>query len=154
MLKEKLPRRNSLSVIMSISETIAQNLTRIRQRIETACARVDRDPADVLLVAVTKYAQPDWVKALYDLGHRDFGESRPQQLTPRTVQFPDDIQWHMIGHLQRNKVRPVLETGPIIHSIDSPKLLERVENIAEQLAVRPRVLLEVNVSGRGEQTRF
>ncbi|HSG70673.1 MAG TPA: YggS family pyridoxal phosphate-dependent enzyme [Planctomycetaceae bacterium] len=141
-------------VAMTLSETISRNLTRVRERINAACERSARDPKEVRLVAVTKYAEPDWVQALYDLGHRDFGESRPQQLGPRTVQFPQDIRWHMIGHLQRNKVRPVLETGAVVHSIDSPQLLERVERIANEMGVTPRVLFEVNVSGEESKHGF
>jgi PLP dependent protein len=139
---------------MTLSETISRNLTRIRERIGAACERVDRDPNEVQLVTVTKYAEPGWVQALYDLGHRDFGESRPQQLESRAIQFPNDIRWHMIGHLQRNKVRPVLETGAVIHSIDSPKLFERVDRIAEELSIVPRVLFEVNVSGEVSKQGF
>ncbi len=136
---------------MSLSATIQANLNRVRERLAAACARSDRDPAEVTLVAVTKYAAIDWIRALYDLGHRDFGESRPQQLTPRAAQLPADVRWHMIGHLQRNKVRPVMELGATIHSIDTPRLLDRVETLARELSITPDVLIEVNVAGEANK---
>lgn len=130
----------------STSETISQNLKQIQDRIEAACNRCDRDPEEVQLVAVTKYAELDWVKALIDLGQLHLGESRPQQLAERFEQLPDSVTWHMIGHLQRNKVRPVLETDAIIHSVDSVKLLDRIDRLAGEMERLARVFIEVNIS--------
>jgi pyridoxal phosphate enzyme (YggS family) len=126
---------------------IDENLRKIRSCIEAAAQRVHRDPDSVKLVAVTKYAEPAWVQALFDLGHRDLGESRPQQLARRAEEFPGEIRWHLIGHLQRNKVDLVLPVTTQIHSVDSLRLLKRIGESSVQ-AARPRsVLLEVNVSG-------
>jgi pyridoxal phosphate enzyme (YggS family) len=124
---------------------IAANYHRIQERIAQAAGRVGRDPASVRLVAVTKYAQIDWVRALVDLGCRDLGESRPQQLIERAEILGPEIRWHLIGHLQRNKVRRILPIVDLIHSVDSLRLLAEIERIAGDLSLRPRVLIEVNL---------
>ena len=131
---------------MSISQTISDNLQCIKDRASAACERAGRDPAEIQLVAVTKYAELDWVRALIDLGQLNLGESRPQQLSQRFDLLPEEITWHMIGHLQRNKVRPVLETDAIIHSVDSIKLLERIDRLAGEMEKFARVFIEVNIS--------
>lgn len=130
-----------------ILELIEKNLARIRSLIEAGAERSGRDPDDVTLVAVTKYAEPEWVQALFDLGHRDFGESRPQQLARRAKEFPPEIRWHLIGHLQRNKVEQVLPVATQIHSVDSLRLLKRISESAVKSSRSQPVLLEVNVSG-------
>jgi pyridoxal phosphate enzyme (YggS family) len=138
---------------------IAANLLAVQGRIGEACARSGRDPRDVLLVAVIKSAKWEWVRALLDLDVRHLAESRPQQLVHRAAQLSAEaphlpVQWHLIGPLQRNKVRPVLPLARLIHSIDSVRLLERVGLIAGELQLRPRVLLEVNVSGEATKHGF
>lgn len=130
-----------------MNDRLADNLQRVTAEIAAACARAGRSPSDVTLVAVTKYAELEWVGRLVELGVRDFGESRPQQLAERADRLPPDIRWHLIGHLQRNKVKPVLPRTAFIHSVDSLRLLERISEVAAQQSLRPRVLLEVNVSG-------
>ena len=138
----------------NVNTTISQNLKRIHGRIEAACARVHRDPSEVTLVAVTKYAEDEWVAALRSLGLSQLGESRPQQLVPRSEQFDAEIKWHMIGHLQRNKVRPVLPIAELIHSVDTVRLLSRIDLIAGELSLKPRLLLEVNISGEESKHGF
>lgn len=133
---------------------IASNLQSIRQRIEGACRRAHRPVTDVRLIAVTKYAQPEWVHELVALGELDLGESRPQQLFDRAPQFHEPVRWHLIGSLQRNKVRRVLPLVDLIHSVDSLRLLEAIDRIAEELQIRSRVLLEVNVSGEEAKHGF
>lgn len=128
-----------------ISTRVADNLRRVRERIDRAAERVGRDPQSVTLVAVTKYAELDWVRALLDLGCRDLGENRPQQLLERAAALPSDVRWHLIGHLQRNKVRKMLPVVHLIHSVDSLPLLADVERIAGELKVEPQVLIEVNL---------
>ena len=130
-----------------MSDRLADNLQHVKADIASACARLGRDPSEVTLVAVTKYAELAWVRRLIELGVRDLGESRPQQLAERAKQFPSDVRWHLIGHLQRNKVLSVLPRAALIHSVDSLRLLERISTIAADLSQRPRVLLEVNASG-------
>lgn len=136
---------------MTVRDQIQQNLFTIRNSITTSCERVGRSFDEIQLVAVTKYAELEWVQALIDLGHTRLGESRPQQLSERFNHFPDTVEWHMIGHLQRNKVRSVLETGAVIHSVDSQRLLERIELISAELDLTARIFLEVNISG--EETK-
>jgi len=133
---------------------IANNLRRVHERIKAACARADRSPNDVRLVAVTKYAQIDWVHQLIKLGVTELGESRPQQLAERVPLLPANITWHMIGHLQRNKARRVLEVATWIHSVDSLRLLTRIDALAQELEIRPKLLLEVNISGEEAKHGF
>jgi len=143
-------------VIMSIdlNETLRNNLDGVRGAIRAACERSGRDPREVTLVAVTKYAQPEWIRGLYDLGCREFGESRPQQLVQRAAQFPGDVRWHLIGHLQRNKAALVWPVASWLHSVDSVRLAERLGEVAAQLPARPSILLEVNVSGEASKDGF
>lgn len=134
-----------------MSDYLADNLNRVRSEIADACRRAGRSPDSVKLVAVTKYAELTDVRRLIELGMIDLGESRPQQLDERADQLPAGILWHFIGHLQRNKVKSVLSRAVLIHSVDSLRLLERISTVAAELALRPRVLLEVNVSGEASK---
>ncbi|SFI33922.1 YggS family pyridoxal phosphate-dependent enzyme [Planctomicrobium piriforme] len=140
-------------------QRLSANLESVRSRIESAAARSGRVSAAVQLVAVTKYAPWPAVLGLIALGHRVFGENRPQQLTERaalvlaeTPQSP--VDWHLIGQLQRNKVRAVLPSAALIHSIDSWRLLERVDQLAAELALTSQVLLQVNISGEDSKGGF
>lgn len=104
---------------------------------------------------MTKYASLDAVRELIDLGHRDFGESRPQQLAERATLLKDaPLTWHLIGTLQRNKARKVLPHAAVIHSGGSLRLLETLDRLAKELELRPSVLLEVNVSGEASKQGF
>ena len=134
-----------------MTDPIAHNLETVLAEIAAACARAGRLLSEVQLVAVTKYAQPAWIERLIERGIRDLGESRPQQLVQRASQFAADVHWHLIGHLQRNKVKPVLLQTVLIHSVDSLRLLERISEVAAELSLRPRVLLEVNVAGEASK---
>jgi PLP dependent protein len=137
-----------------LSEQIAANLAAIQSRIAAAAQRSGRTVEDVRLIAVTKYARPAWVRALVDAGQVLLGESRPQQLIERAAELTGPIEWHLIGHLQRNKVRPVLPHAALIHSIDSLRLAERISDIAGQLSLTSPVLLEVNVSQEASKDGF
>lgn len=127
--------------------SLAERYAAVRGRIAAACERAGRDPTSVRLVAVTKYASVEQIRELVALGHRDLGENRPQQLLDRAASIDADVRWHLIGTLQRNKARKVLPAASLIHSVDSVRLLETLDRLAEELSLRPRVLLEVNVSG-------
>lgn len=137
---------------MSIDETVAANCRRVREQIDRACRRAERDPAGVTLVAVTKYARLEWVRAYCDgelngAQTFDLGEARPQQLVARAAELRDPrLRWHLIGPLQRNKIRAVLPEADLIHSCESLRLLQAIERIAGELDLRPRVLLEVNLA--------
>jgi pyridoxal phosphate enzyme (YggS family) len=133
---------------------MAQRLEGIRARIAAAARRAGRQPHDITLVAVSKYAPDDAVMTLYELGIRDFGESRVQEAIPRVRRFPADCRWHMIGHLQRNKVRAALPVFRSIHSIDSERLMSEIIREAE---VRPpstpiELFIQFNVSG--EESKY
>jgi PLP dependent protein len=133
---------------------IAENYHRVMQRIESACRRAGRAAGDVRLVAVTKYARFEWVRSLVNQGAVDLGESRPQQLAERVPLLPESIRWHMIGHLQRNKARRLLPLATLIHSVDTLRLLQRIDELADELHLQPRVLLEVNISGESTKGGF
>jgi PLP dependent protein len=144
----------------TIADQLAINLAAVNGRIAAACARAGRGPEDVTLVAVTKYARPECVRGLVSQGVRELGESRPQQLAERAEWFDASIRWHLIGSLQRNKVRKMLQlrtrgfseipgfcpTAVLIHSVDSLRLLSAIDRIAAEEQLQPRVLLEVNIA--------
>jgi pyridoxal phosphate enzyme (YggS family) len=132
---------------------IAENVTRVRQRIAEAAVRSGRSAKDIALVAVTKSASIPEIRALAAAECHDFGESRPQQLWDRAAELADlPIRWHMIGHFQRNKVRRTVPLLAMIHSVDSQRLAEtihmEIQTSDVPVACRPLpVLLEVNTSG-------
>lgn len=140
--------------MISSDARLAENYRSVLQRIEAVCQRSGRLPSDVRLVAATKYAELEAVRALVSQGAADLGESRPQQLLERAAQLPASLRWHLIGHLQRNKVRRILPVAALIHSIDSFRLLRFVDQVAGELALRPEVLLEVNISGEAAKDGF
>jgi PLP dependent protein len=139
---------------MSNRRLIAENLNQIRLAIKTACARAGRATDSVQLVAVTKYADLEWVRDLIDLGEVQLGESRPQQMCGRVKELSGDVRWHMIGHLQRNKVEMLIPVTELIHSVDSLRLLRKIETSAAAVGKRQRALLEVNVSGEETKDGF
>lgn len=136
---------------MDRAARIADNLAAVRGRIAEAAVRAGRSPDDVRLVAVTKYVGPDEIAALLAAGCRDLGESRPQQLWQRADQFPhfagNPVRWHLVGHLQTNKVRRTLPVVDLIHSVDSLHLAQAIDSEAARLGKPVRVLIEVNISG-------
>ncbi|MGL4941852.1 MAG: YggS family pyridoxal phosphate-dependent enzyme [Thermoguttaceae bacterium] len=139
-------------------QTIANRVNVVRERIADALSRSGRSGDEVTLVAVTKYAQvnDETLRQLYDVGCRDFGESRPQQLVEKAsrVTFAD-ARWHQIGSLQKNKVRKLLPHASLIHSVDSLALAEAINRIAsEECLDTVAVLLEVNVSGDATKGGF
>jgi len=121
-------------------------LNEVRAKIAAACTRVGRDPADVEIIAVTKTHGAEVVREAWDAGLSIVGENKVQEASwkkPASVTGP---QWHLIGHLQSNKVRHALELFDFIHSVDSEKLADRINLIADDMGAQPHVLLEVNVS--------
>ena len=129
---------------MKAFETILKG---VQEKIAAACQRAGRNPAEVEIVAVTKTHGEEVVREAWEGGLRIVGENKVQEAAwkqPLSVSGPE---WHLIGHLQRNKVRPALELFECFHSIDSIPLLDRIEHVASEIGKRPRVLLEVNVSG-------
>lgn len=145
---------------------LSENWKRLEQRIHDACERSNRDPSSVTLVAVTKYASLDIVRALVDLGVQHLGENRVQELTKRAAMVNEWLgrrqrdfaagarprpHWHMVGHLQRNKVKPLLPWIDIIHSVDSLRLAEEIDAQSAKLQRVTPILLEVNVTGEANK---
>jgi pyridoxal phosphate enzyme (YggS family) len=134
--------------LSDLSTTIAANIARVRKQIATAARRSGRTPSDVRLVAVTKYVDADVTRALVDAGCCDLGESRPQDLWAKAESLADaNVAWHLIGHLQRNKIRRTLPLVKLIHSIDRQESLAAIDRIAGELQIAAHVLIEVNTSG-------
>ncbi len=130
---------------------IASRLDAVQARIAAACARSGRDPAEVEIVAVTKTFGPDVVRDAWQAGLRRFGENRVQEAAWKIPECGTGPEWHLIGHLQRNKVRPAVACFPIIESVDSGRLLEAIAQAAGESGQRPTLLLEVNVSGEASK---
>ena len=138
--------------MLSHRQQIADNVARVRERIAKAAVSAGRPPETVELVAVSKYVGPREAAALLAAGCPILGESRPQQLFEKASSSElSRATWHMIGHLQRNKVRRVLPLVSLIHSVDSPRLLRAIDRVAGELSLSARVLLEVNSSGDAEK---
>lgn len=154
--------------------TLEQRYTEVKQRVAEAAQRSGRSPNSVYLIAVTKFAEPEDIRELIELGHRDFGENKVQQLDQRASVINEwfervrlhprlagehasfdpstPVRWHMIGHLQRNKVRKIGDLVRLVHSVDSLRLAEEIQQVANKLDRQIDVLLQVNVSG--EDSKF
>ena len=131
---------------------LAENLKEVEKKILEACERANRNRDEVKLIAVSKTKPVSMLQEIYNEGIRFFGENKVQELTEKTEQLPEDIQWHMIGHLQRNKVKYIVDKVSMIHSVDSLRLAETIEQEAAKKNVVVNVLLEVNVAE--EDTKF
>ncbi|MDP7071083.1 MAG: YggS family pyridoxal phosphate-dependent enzyme [Phycisphaerales bacterium] len=145
------------------SDDVAARYEEVKDRIRSAAERGGRDPDRVFLVAVTKNATPSQVRVLHRMGQVDFGESRMQHFVRMASQIgefrsrqlelhsgadlPESIRWHFIGHLQRNKVRRVLATARLVHSVDSLKLAEEIQSAHRDDEGPAEILIQVNVSG-------
>jgi pyridoxal phosphate enzyme (YggS family) len=133
---------------------LAGRLAALRGRIDDACRRAGRQPADVTLLAVSKTFPAEAVREAYEAGQRCFGESRQQEAAPKIEVLPADIEWHFIGGLQRNKARKVVTVFPVIHSVDSLRLAEYLDRVAGEEGKRPQVYLEVNIAGEESKGGF
>ena len=125
---------------------VKEQLEEVREHIREACARVGRNPEEVTLIAVSKTKPIPMLPEAYDAGARDFGENKVQELTAKKPELPADIRWHMIGHLQRNKVHQVVGKAVLIHSVDSLRLAQQIEAEAAKQGMDADILLEVNVA--------
>ncbi len=133
---------------ISLQETLTTNLGAVRTRIAEAAGRVGRTPEEITLVAVSKTRSLEMIKMAYDLGVTDFGENRVQEALHKVSEFrPQDIRWHMIGHVQTNKAGKVAGSFDCIQSVDSLHLAEIVNRHAQQLDIHQPILLQVNISG-------
>ena len=124
----------------------------VRERIEAACARANREPSEVTMVAVSKSQPPEAVRAALELGQLIFGENRVQEAKAKIPLCPDRARWHLIGHLQSNKARDAVVLFSMIESIDSLHLADELEKWADKQAKTLRILLEVNIAG--ESSKF
>lgn len=131
---------------------IAENMQMVQANIAAACAKTDRLPQDVTLITVSKTKPVSLLQEAYDAGSRDFGENKVQELLDKIPQLPNDIRWHMIGHLQRNKVKYIVGKVYLIHSVDSLRLAEEISKEALKKQVDVNILVEVNVAQ--EESKF
>jgi pyridoxal phosphate enzyme (YggS family) len=133
---------------------ISDNLAKVRQAIGEAESLAGRPNGSVQLIAVTKTHSVDVMQEAIDAGQLIFGENRVQEARAKIPELPARVQWHLIGHLQRNKVRIALPLFQFIHSVDSVELLADIERVAAELGLFPRVLLQVNVAGEASKFGF
>ena len=126
--------------------SITSNIKQLRDDIAATALRRSRNPDEIKLVAVTKYSEPAQIMEAYDAGLRDFGENKIQSALAKMPALPDDIRWHMIGHLQRNKVKYALGRFAMVHSVDSVRILETLSRRAETGGAVQSILIEINLS--------
>ena len=131
---------------------ITENLEQVRKNIEEACRAVNRDPGEVTLISVSKTKPVSMLQEAYDAGSRDFGENKVQEIMDKYPQLPSDIRWHMIGHLQRNKVKYIVGQVALIHSVDSYRLAEEINIQAKKKNIIVPILVEVNIAH--EESKF
>lgn len=131
---------------------ITENLEQVKKNIRDACLAAGRDPGEVTLIAVSKTKPTELLQEAYDAGVRDFGENKVQEIMDKYPQLPADIRWHMIGHLQRNKVKYIVDKAAMIHSVDSFRLAQTIEQEAAKHEVQVPILLEFNVAE--EESKF
>lgn len=131
---------------------LCDNLKDVQQQVAQAAANVGRNPTDITLIAVSKTKPIDMISEIYDCGIREFGENKVQEILAKSEVLPNDINWHMIGHLQRNKVKQVISKAILIHSVDSMRLAHTISDEAVKQNLNVEILLEVNVAG--EETKY
>ena len=131
---------------------IKENLEKVRNNIIQAAKDAGRDPETVTLIAVSKTKPVELLQEAYDAGVRDFGENKVQEITEKYPLLPKDIRWHMIGHLQTNKVKYIVDKVTMIHSVDSYKLAQEISRQAVKHDTCVDILIEVNVAG--EESKF
>lgn len=124
---------------------IKENLLKIQERIQNACQHASRNPDEVTLIAVSKTKPNEMIKEAISCGQMVFGENYVQELAQKIEDFPNDIHWHMIGHLQRNKVKYIIGKVDCIHSVDSIRLAKQIQEEAQKKDICQDILLEINV---------
>ena len=132
---------------------LKENLIQVEKKIQAACDRVGRNRNEVTLIAVSKTKPVEMLNEIYDVGVRHFGENKVQELCDKITQMPTDIKWHMIGHLQRNKVKYIVGNHvELIHSVDSYRLAEEINVQAKKKNIVVPILVEVNIAE--EESKF
>lgn len=131
---------------------LEENLKNVEENIMAACKRAGRDRSEITLIAVSKTKPVDMLQEVYDQGIREFGENKVQELCDKIEVLPGDIHWHMIGHLQTNKVKYLVGKTALIHSVDSLHLAQEIEKQAAKQEVVVPILVEVNIAE--EKSKF
>ena len=131
---------------------LKENLANVEKNIEQACKNAGRSRDEVTLIAVSKTKPVEMLQEIYDQNIRDFGENKVQELCSKMGQLPSDIRWHMIGHLQRNKVKYIVGKVELIHSVDTYRLAEEINIQAKKQNVIVPILVEVNIAH--EESKF
>lgn len=131
---------------------VTENLKAVQEQIEKTCQKAGRKSEEVTLIAVSKTKPASMLREAYDTGIRDFGENKVQEITEKYEVLPGDIRWHMIGHLQRNKVKYIVDKVSLIHSVDSLRLAEEISAQAQKKQVEVDILVEVNIAQ--EESKF
>lgn len=131
---------------------LAENLAQVQAQMRKACQTAGRKESEVTLIAVSKTKPVSMLEEVYQAGIREFGENKVQELTQKQAILPTDIHWHMIGHLQRNKVKYIVGTVALIHSVDSLRLAEEISCQAQKKQVCQEILVEVNIAM--EESKF
>lgn len=131
---------------------VKENLAQVRDNIKRACEKAGRNPEEITLISVSKTKPVPMLEEAYAAGSRNFGENKVQEITDKYPQLPEDIRWHMIGHLQRNKVKYIIDKVSLIHSVDSLRLAQEISSQAQKKQVDVNILVEVNVAG--EESKF
>lgn len=131
---------------------IKENLAAVEQNMKAACERAGRAREEVTLIAVSKTKPVSMLKEVYDTGIRTFGENKVQEMCQKMDELPEDIRWHMIGHLQRNKVKYIVGRVALIHSVDTYRLAEEINIQAKKKNITVPILVEVNIAG--EESKF
>lgn len=131
---------------------IKNNLKHVEENIIKACKKVGRDPKEVTLIAVSKTKPVDAIRQAMDYGIHDFGENKVQELTSKIETIPEKLNWHLIGHLQRNKVKYIIDSVCLIHSVDSLRLAMQIEEEARKKGIIANILIEVNIAR--EESKF
>ncbi len=125
---------------------IKDNIKQVENNIESACLRAERSLEEITLISVSKTKPIEMLNEAYHCGCRDFGENKVQELVKKYEEMPKDIKWHMIGHLQRNKVKYIIDKVYLIHSVDSLRLAEEISKEASKRNITSNILIEVNVA--------
>lgn len=131
---------------------LKENLSVVEENIKKACEKAGRDRNEVTLIAVSKTKPVEMLKEVYDTGIRNFGENKVQEMCEKMDVLPKDIKWHMIGHLQRNKVKYIAGRTELIHSVDTYRLAEEINIQAKKKNIIIPILVEVNIAG--EESKF
>lgn len=133
---------------------ISERLQAIRARLQSACERTGRDPTSVELLAVSKTFPAEAIREAAEAGQLLFGENKVQEVLAKAPELPAKLRWHLIGHLQSNKVRKILPLVDVIHSVDSLDLARDIQRISRELGLFPKVYVEVNLAAESTKHGF